>query len=189
MAIKTVVTRGYGNGTFSGTIADVSTRGYTIGAAVATTPGGSPITEWAAELPIEQVIYQRAKNGAAGCAVNQRVYTDFAPQAVSGSYIILSTEETEHEQSLDGGTNLGQAFLEVSCFATSKAAGFELMELAESDFGDWVDEFTQPAILWSHSIGWSTRPSVEPNRGQQRAFVFVANFEIQYRELSSRFHI
>ena len=34
MAIATVVTRGYGNGTFSGTIALIITRGYTIGAAV-----------------------------------------------------------------------------------------------------------------------------------------------------------
>ncbi len=34
MAIKTVVTRGYGNGTFNGTIALVVTRGYSIGAAI-----------------------------------------------------------------------------------------------------------------------------------------------------------
>ena len=31
MAIATVITRGYGNGTFSGTIPLVVTRGYTIG--------------------------------------------------------------------------------------------------------------------------------------------------------------
>jgi hypothetical protein len=35
MAIRTVVTRGYGNGTFNGTIALVVTRGYAIGIAVA----------------------------------------------------------------------------------------------------------------------------------------------------------
>ena len=34
MAIRTVVTRGYGNGTFNGTIPLVVTRGYTIGAAL-----------------------------------------------------------------------------------------------------------------------------------------------------------
>ena len=34
MSIRTVVTRGYGNGTFNGTIALVSTRGYAIGAAL-----------------------------------------------------------------------------------------------------------------------------------------------------------
>lgn len=34
MAIRTVITRGYGNGTFSGTIALVTTRGYSIGAAL-----------------------------------------------------------------------------------------------------------------------------------------------------------
>jgi hypothetical protein len=34
MAIRTVVTRGYGNGTFSGTIALVTTRGYSIGEAL-----------------------------------------------------------------------------------------------------------------------------------------------------------
>ncbi len=34
MAIRTVVTEGYGNGTFNGTIALVVTRGYAIGAAV-----------------------------------------------------------------------------------------------------------------------------------------------------------
>ena len=34
MAIRTVVTRGYGNGTFLGTIPLVVTRGYAIGAAV-----------------------------------------------------------------------------------------------------------------------------------------------------------
>lgn len=41
--IRLVVTRGFGNGTFAGTIADVVTRGYTIGAAPppgAATPGG-----------------------------------------------------------------------------------------------------------------------------------------------------
>lgn len=32
MAIRTVVTRGYGNGTFNGTIALVVTRGYTVAA-------------------------------------------------------------------------------------------------------------------------------------------------------------
>ena len=35
MAIKTIVTRGYGNGTFDGSIAELVTRGYTIGEAVA----------------------------------------------------------------------------------------------------------------------------------------------------------
>lgn len=34
MAIRTVVTRGYGNGTFNGTISLVVIRGYTIGAVV-----------------------------------------------------------------------------------------------------------------------------------------------------------
>jgi hypothetical protein len=34
MAIRTVVTRGFGNGTFNGTIALVVTRGYGAGAAV-----------------------------------------------------------------------------------------------------------------------------------------------------------
>lgn len=36
MAIRSVVTRGYGNGTFAGSIAEVVTRGYTIGASVST---------------------------------------------------------------------------------------------------------------------------------------------------------
>lgn len=35
MAIRTLVTRGFGNGTFNGTISLVVTRGYTIGSAVA----------------------------------------------------------------------------------------------------------------------------------------------------------
>lgn len=34
MAINTLVTRGYGNGTYSGTIALLATRGYAIGAAI-----------------------------------------------------------------------------------------------------------------------------------------------------------
>jgi hypothetical protein len=34
MAIRTVVTRGYGNGTFNGTIKDVTLRGYSIGVAL-----------------------------------------------------------------------------------------------------------------------------------------------------------
>lgn len=34
MSIRLIVTRGYGNGTFSGTIKDVVTRGYTIGPAL-----------------------------------------------------------------------------------------------------------------------------------------------------------
>ena len=34
MAIRTLVTRGFGNGTFAGTIALVVTRGYAIGEAV-----------------------------------------------------------------------------------------------------------------------------------------------------------
>lgn len=39
MAIRLVVTRGYGNGTFNGTIKDVVLRGYTIGEAVAAALG------------------------------------------------------------------------------------------------------------------------------------------------------
>ena len=35
MAIRTVVTMGFGNGTFNGTIKDVVTMGYTISEAVA----------------------------------------------------------------------------------------------------------------------------------------------------------
>lgn len=38
MAIRLVVSRGFGNGTYNGTIADVATRGYTIGAAVTEFP-------------------------------------------------------------------------------------------------------------------------------------------------------
>lgn len=36
MAIRTVVTRGFGNGTFNGTIAEVVTRGYQISDVVIT---------------------------------------------------------------------------------------------------------------------------------------------------------
>lgn len=36
MAVRTLVTRGFGNGTFNGTIALAVTRGYAIGAAVTT---------------------------------------------------------------------------------------------------------------------------------------------------------
>lgn len=49
MAIRTVVTRGYGNGTFDGSTALVATRGYLAGAAVVPPPapavvrGGGPI--------------------------------------------------------------------------------------------------------------------------------------------------
>ena len=43
MSIALVVTRGYGNGTYNGSIADVSTRGYTIGAEV--TPTAEPEPE------------------------------------------------------------------------------------------------------------------------------------------------
>ena len=45
MAINTVVTRGYGNGTYTGTIALVSTRGYAIGDAAETSPAGTIITQ------------------------------------------------------------------------------------------------------------------------------------------------
>jgi hypothetical protein len=34
MAIRTVVTAGFGNGTFNGTIKDVTLRGYSIGVAI-----------------------------------------------------------------------------------------------------------------------------------------------------------
>lgn len=34
MAIRTIFSRGYGNGTFSGTIALVALRGYSVGAEV-----------------------------------------------------------------------------------------------------------------------------------------------------------
>ena len=40
MAIRTVITRGFGNGTFNGTIALVATRGYSIGAVVIFDPLG-----------------------------------------------------------------------------------------------------------------------------------------------------
>lgn len=54
MTIKSIVTRGYGNGTFNGTIAEVVTRGYTIGeaAAVPQIPGAIKVprstTTWGA---------------------------------------------------------------------------------------------------------------------------------------------
>ena len=35
MAIRTIFTKGYGNGTFNGTIKEVVTKGYTIGEAQA----------------------------------------------------------------------------------------------------------------------------------------------------------
>lgn len=34
MAIRTIVTRGFGNGTFNGTITDVTLKGYSIGEAL-----------------------------------------------------------------------------------------------------------------------------------------------------------
>ena len=40
MAIETVVTRGFGNGTFNGTIALATTRGYAIGAVIIFDPLG-----------------------------------------------------------------------------------------------------------------------------------------------------
>ena len=39
MAIRTVVTQGFGNGTFNGTIALVTLRGYIVGAAFVFEPG------------------------------------------------------------------------------------------------------------------------------------------------------
>ena len=39
MAIRDIVTRGFGNGTYDPTVNDVPTRGYTIGEVVATVDG------------------------------------------------------------------------------------------------------------------------------------------------------
>lgn len=38
MAIKTIITRGYGNGTFSGSIKDVVTKGYSIATITVSNP-------------------------------------------------------------------------------------------------------------------------------------------------------
>jgi hypothetical protein len=43
MAIRTVITRGYGNGTFNGTIALVSLRGYISSTVVPPSPEGNII--------------------------------------------------------------------------------------------------------------------------------------------------
>ncbi len=55
MAIRTLVTRGYGNGTFSGSIALIVPRGYTIGEDFPVWTGESPAddlgTIWA---PLER---------------------------------------------------------------------------------------------------------------------------------------
>ena len=43
MAIRSVVTMGFGNGTFNGSISEVVTRGYGIGEAVVVEEGNDPI--------------------------------------------------------------------------------------------------------------------------------------------------
>ncbi len=45
MAINTVVTKGYGNGTYTGTIALVVTRGYAIGDAALISAAGTITTQ------------------------------------------------------------------------------------------------------------------------------------------------
>ena len=56
MAIRTVITRGYGNGTFDGTIALVVTRGYAIGAAIVVVePAVEVVPTFAAPIPFTQI--------------------------------------------------------------------------------------------------------------------------------------
>jgi hypothetical protein len=65
MAIKHIVTRGYGNGTFSGTIALVVTRGYGIAVQAATIVGA-----WS------RIIDCRSQNKRIECtSVNKRIDT------------------------------------------------------------------------------------------------------------------
>ena len=56
MAIRTIVTRGYGNGTFGGTIADVITRGYGIAQETAVTP--RTVAEFAVKAPAFKILAQ-----------------------------------------------------------------------------------------------------------------------------------
>ena len=50
MAIRTLVTRGFGNGTFDGSIALIVTRGYSIGETPPIWTAATPAsTTWAAE--------------------------------------------------------------------------------------------------------------------------------------------
>ena len=59
MAIRTVLTRGYGNGTFNGTIALAVTRGYATGP-----PGTPPVAGPGAVL----ILLSRANNGTGAVA-------------------------------------------------------------------------------------------------------------------------
>ena len=63
MAIRTVVTRGYGNGTFDGTIALVVTHGYAISVAVAAAVVARPTIPISAPFFRVRVIVSGAAHG------------------------------------------------------------------------------------------------------------------------------
>ena len=67
MAIRTLFTRGYGNGTFNGTIAFVVTKGYAIGAvADATTITVAAITGGADLTTLSYAVFSAARIGVVG---------------------------------------------------------------------------------------------------------------------------
>lgn len=69
MAIRTVVTRGFGNGTFSGTIALAVTRGYAIAAAAVLS---GPGLEWT--LPDNRLHYDLQGRAAYTLPINRIHY-------------------------------------------------------------------------------------------------------------------
>lgn len=63
MAIRSIVTRGFGNGTFNGTIKDVVLRGYSIGEAAEVVGPMDAIIEVHKRFNADIEIHERLKAG------------------------------------------------------------------------------------------------------------------------------
>ena len=110
MAIRTVVTRGYGNGTFNGTIGLVVTRGYAIGVQVGV------------DAPFEERLVVRPEAGQLlGAGFSNYIQGQGAE--LLPSLARISVPQFESDASGGYGENHDVAFLNVPCRLRQSSGG------------------------------------------------------------------
>jgi len=173
MAIRTLVTRGYGNGTFNGSIALAATRGYTFAEGV---EGGIIIT-------VPMTIFVVSKQTAAAPGADQVI---FDARSDAGNQIKLFSDESNDDKwSFDAGTGeiaLSEAYDTDAHLFTIEYNGDATTKLTVSGVGDVTGD--AGAEDWDFGSMFMNIAGAETSIGSVLEFV-IFDYKLNVEEIAA----
>lgn len=166
MAIRTVITRGFGNGTFNGTIPLVVRRGYAQAGITIINICREVMTYLKTKSDITDVI---------GSGTSARIYHGQAKQGVSLPYVVMEQFGDFSAEHINGRIGVAADVIRITCYASTSSGAYDLYDrVRRAPFHRYRGSAGNAQILTVTSTGGHRTGYDPPTRGSAQPRFWIA---------------